>query len=275
MRIINQRFIDDLLTGELSFFLSEVKRPELELCIEIRGGYINIYHRGGSLLKITQKRTGYQFHFDARYCLNKGDDSNFNLLNGLSPKDRSAYIQYFHLMMEEMDSWLDKHIKPEREYQHQLIRSNPSVVDIEYALSLTKDGQRSSMRLDMLAVDNGQLVIIENKYGEKAMTGSSGFSDHYEDICAIIKEPTIYQEMVASVKAILSCKRALGLPITKCDLDETLPPRILFFLANYNDRSQTLNNEVRQLTREYPAEVLFLKDSYIIDFGNAKSLFDL
>ena len=274
MRSINQRFIDDLLTGDLAFFLNEVKQPEQELCLEIRSGYINIYHRGGNLLKITQKQSGYQFRFDARYCLNKSDDTNYRLLSSLSPNDADSFIKYFHLMKAEMDTWLDKHPKSEREYQHQLIRANPAVVDIEYQLMLEHNGKRSTMRLDMLAVDNGQLVIIENKYGEKAMTGNSGFAEHYGGICAVIRDKETYCEMTSSVKNIMTCKRALGLSVPNQELNDMMPPRILFLLANYNEKSNTLNNETQQLSEEYPAELLFLKNTYNIAFADTQPLFD-
>ena len=274
MRSINQRFIDDLLTGDLAFFLNEVKQPEQALCLEIRNDYINIYYRGGNLLKITQKRSGYQFRFDARYCLNKGNDTNYKLLSSLLPNDTDSFIQHFHLMKAEMDSWLDKHPKPEREYQHRLIRTNPSVVDIEYQLTMEHNGKRSTMRLDMLAVNNGQLVIVENKYGEKAMTGSSGFAEHYGDICAVIQDTETYREMTSSVKNIMACKRALGLSVPKQELNDMMPPRILFLLANFNEKSNTLNNETQQLTEVYPAELLFLKNTYDIVFEDAKPLFD-
>lgn len=56
MRSINKRFINELLQGELSYFLSEVKN-NITLSLEIRDGYINIYYRGGNLLRITQKKS--------------------------------------------------------------------------------------------------------------------------------------------------------------------------------------------------------------------------
>ena len=86
MRSIDSTFINDLLTGELATFLQEVKsRPE-QLSLEVRGGYINIYYKGGNLLKITQhKRRGYELSFDARYCLNKTDTSAYETIKGFDP----------------------------------------------------------------------------------------------------------------------------------------------------------------------------------------------
>ena len=79
MRHINTRFVDDLLHGELAYFLTQVKNNRTKLSLEIRNGYINIYYKGGNLLKITQKRTGYSFFFDAKDCRHKNGQS-FDLL---------------------------------------------------------------------------------------------------------------------------------------------------------------------------------------------------
>ena len=54
MRGINDGFICDLKTGDLSYFLNQVKSNRDKLCLEIRDGYINIYYKGGNLLKITK-----------------------------------------------------------------------------------------------------------------------------------------------------------------------------------------------------------------------------
>ena len=119
MRKINEKFVQDLKDGCLSFFLNQVKSRRKELSIEIRNGYINIYYKGGNLLRITQKKNGYHFHFDAKYCLNKGNDAKYDLLNSLNPSVVDDYIENFEIMMAEMDSWFQAHSKPERTFQHE------------------------------------------------------------------------------------------------------------------------------------------------------------
>lgn len=49
MRDINDKFINDLLDGELSFFLEEVKDEQNQYSLEIRDNYIDIYYRGGRI----------------------------------------------------------------------------------------------------------------------------------------------------------------------------------------------------------------------------------
>jgi hypothetical protein len=142
MRTINERFINDLQSQHLKFFLQEVKNNQ-NLCLEVRRNYINIYYRGGNLLKIEQQKKGYTFEFDSRYCLNKGNDANHVLLNSLSKKDASLYEKHFKLMISEMDEWFSLNPKAEREFQHNLLIANKNIIDIEYQFA-------KSSRFDML-----------------------------------------------------------------------------------------------------------------------------
>lgn len=259
VRGINERFINDLKTGCLSYFLNQVKSNRDKLCLEIRDGYINIYYKGGNLLKITQKKKGYSFHFDARYCLNKDDDSNYEKLSGLSSSSTQDYIDNFELMMVEMDSWLGKHPKKERTFQHELLVNNTNVIDIEYATPRSKvTGEKLNMRLDMLMVEGDKLIIVENKYGIGAISGNAGVKDHYDDICTLVNTSDVYEELLQSVKNIAKAKYELGLlgnPVNDIDKSKT---EILFLFADFNEKSETLKNEIKSMTVTFPYKVLFM-----------------
>lgn len=41
------------------------------------------------------------------------------------------------------------------------------------------------MRLDMIMVAGDRMIIVENKYSERAISGDSGLSKHYNDISKI------------------------------------------------------------------------------------------
>ncbi len=257
MRRITERFINDLNTGCLSFFLEQVKKRSNELCLEIRNGYINIYYKGGNLLKIAQKKNGYTFSFDARYCLNKGDDSNYEQLRSLNSNSAEDYIRHFDMMMSEMCTWFDKHPKPERDFQHELLMNNPQIIDIEYATPKSKTtGIKLNMRLDMLMVDGNKLIIVENKFGTGAITGSAGVRKHYDDICALLNTEDVYDELLQSVENIANAKFSLGLlekPVGHIDKTKT---EILFVLADFNENSKALDNELSAIHRTCPLGVL-------------------
>ena len=274
MRSINNSFINDLKTGSLSYFLKQVKSNRDKLCLEIRDGYINIYYKGGNLLKITQKRNDYSFHFDARYCLNKKDDTNYERLKVLNPSSIQDYIDNFELMMSEMDSWLGKHPKKEREFQHQLLINNLNIIDIEYATPKSKvTGESLKMRLDMLMVEGDKLIIVENKYGVGAISGNAGVSVHYDDICRLLNTPDVYEELLQSVINIANAKYELGLldkPVESIDRTKT---EILFLFADFNQKSESLKNEIKSMTVTHPYKVLFMdKKETVIDFNKVENI---
>ncbi len=267
MRCINTRFVEDLLCGELAFFGNQIKSNRDILSLEVRNGYISIYYKGGSLLKITQKKRGYSFKFDAKYCKNKGDDSNFELLSSLRSDDCDAYVRYFELMMREMDSWFESHPKPERDYQHQLLVNNPEIVDIEYQI-----GRR--MRLDMLYYEDNKVIVVENKYGTGAIGGKAGISAHYADICEVLNNQDLLNEMLNSVCQISKVKKLLGLTdkeITRTDISKV---EILFLLADYNRKSQSFANEIAKMNGSVSASILMTSSDQVkIDLSQAKSVF--
>jgi len=67
MRILNSKFIYDLKNDKLNQLLQAVNIDDT-LCLEIRENYINIYYRGGNILRITQNANDYIFEFDFNYC---------------------------------------------------------------------------------------------------------------------------------------------------------------------------------------------------------------
>lgn len=274
MRGINDRFIKDLKSGDLNFFLKQVKSKKNLLSLQIRNDYINIYYRGGNLLKISQKKTGYSFHFDEKYCLNKGNDSNYQTLKALDSSSVKDYIGAFKIIMKEMDSWLECHPKNEREYQHSLLVNNPSIIDIEYQINYKNhEGMAKAMRFDMIMLQDNKIIIVENKYGEGAVSGNAGLAKHYDDICRVLNNNKLYNELVNSINNIASAKFKLGLIDKEISNIEEYKPVILFLLANYNKNSRTVINEVSSMNLLVPASVLFTKgDEYVVNYKEAKDL---
>ncbi len=67
---LSETFMHDLLSGNLSKLLKTVKADTL--CLEIRENYINIYYRGGNILRVTEANGHYAFGFDQKYCIDNG-----------------------------------------------------------------------------------------------------------------------------------------------------------------------------------------------------------
>ena len=269
MRHIDERFISDLVSGKLSYFFNQVKNNRDTLSLEIRNGYVNIYYKGGSLLRITQMKQGgkYALKFDAKYCKNKNDDRNYDLLASLDKYDITAFEKYFELMKSEMDSWFDNNQRPERDYQHELLVNNPEIIDIEYQY-------KTEMRFDMLYFHDGILYVIENKYGNGAIGGKSGMSEHYFDICKRLEDPTTREEMIKSVCLISQNKAALGLNSRVIRESDIKGVEILFLMANYVEKGKKLAIELAKIKGSVPAKILKTSDTQVkIDLSQAEVIF--
>ena len=267
VRGINAEFIKDLKTGSLSWFLEEVKLND-KLCLEIRKDYINIYYMGGNALRIIQKKNGYRFEFDEKYCLDEKTRTKVKAFRTIDD-----YRDNFSLLLSEMDAWFDEFPKEERRIQHELIKQNTSgfcIIDIEYAGSyISEDGKKKNFRLDMLAVHNNNLVIVENKVGEKSMGGSAGIVKHYNDISAIIESEEAKKNLLESARSIASNKRELGLPTADITIDMI---EILFVLIDFNKKSKMLTNQLAKINPAYNLKIVFMSEAGPIDYANAEEL---
>ena len=163
--------------------------------------------------------------------------------------------------------------KKEREFQHNLLHVNSCIVDIEYGVSRKSVGIEAipSMRFDMLAVLGDKLLIIENKYGNGAVTGKAGISKHYNDVCAVLSNEQLYDEMLQSVQNIANNRYRLGLLDNCIDKIDKSKTELVFLFANYNQRSRAIQVEVAKMHKQLPAKVLFVDSMQqgSIDFSQA------
>lgn len=238
IRKINQKFIDDLLQGELKELLPVVK-SDSELNLEIRKGYINIYYLGGNLLKITQKVKGYKFEFNKNYCIDEKD------------KTIIPTIQNIPLLKLIMQKWHNSKIdKAERKVQQYFCRDNIKkdskyfVVDMEY-----QTGKNN--RIDMLALtrtnDEIKIALIELKQGYKSIANGSGLLKHYIDFAHLIKNNS--HDITETIKNIYLNKVALGLIPDCFNLEQINGFKILFVLYDYNDKSVQLNRSIKKINK--------------------------
>jgi len=277
LRGINIQFIQDLKSGSLTFFLDQA-RNNPDICMEIRKGYVSLYYKGGSALKIMQTGKAYSFHFDSKYCLNKGDDGKAAFFKSLNARDVLGYIDSFPIILSEMDSWFACHPKPERLFQHNLIKNNQNhlaIFDIEYA---GWSSAKKMFRLDMLGLyrtdDGYRLIVFENKFGNGAIGGTAGISKHYNDIVDILSNPDSRNELIASVIHIAGDKVKLGILNGPLDIKPDLAIEILFLMAGFNLKSLAIKNEVSKMHASIPARICFQDvDDTVIDYSRAKDLF--
>ena len=123
MRKLTPKFINALKSGFLKPLLDLIV-IDSTLCLEIRENYINVYYRGGNILKIEEKDVSFNASFDRDYLSNdmaKLPDIPDALKN---VEDVDVWINAIPFLKHEMDLWFGAHPKNERECQQLMLREN-------------------------------------------------------------------------------------------------------------------------------------------------------
>lgn len=266
-RALSPKFMDDLQNEDgMLFPLLEWIRNDDTLLLAIRKNYINVYYRGGNILKLKQMpQNQYEASFYvggyAKDCpdffpVPKNPDSLIN-----SKTDIKHWIESFPDRKQVMDFYFNKTKNAEREFQQLVVRENTLsgisnktdyfIADIELAFS--------DSRFDMLAFKwladkvirkkgNVQLSLIEMKYGDDAFGygdrgDDSGIVDHYEKMQKFLEKQSselveMAENQINQLNKLELIKHTRGIKrefIVDKDRFE-----IVFLFANHNPRSEIL-----------------------------------
>jgi hypothetical protein len=276
-RALSQKFLDDLKTGPLKWVVDRVRRDST-LCLELRGKAINLYYRGGSLLKIVGiGGTGrYEPKFDDQYC------------EPCPPPDlpcldnTQAWDETILRLKDIMDKWFGNHPKLEREFQQLIVRENNMpggiarstdyyILDMEYA-----DG---ADRFDMVAVrwpsrsedrkdgTNLRLILLEMKYADDAHRGTAGLKAHLQGMLDLVTDKTKLADLKDDMLQVFRQKHALGL-IDSGNAISSFDDQadIAFIIANHDPEKTALIEELERMQDSLsgncdPPAVLFLRAS--------------
>jgi len=267
IRKIKDTFVSELKSGLLAPIMEFVRKDD-GLDLQVRHNYVNIYYRGGNLLRIRDTKQGYKLEFDVNYFKHEkhGKWYEVNVLETsmiTTPEESKLWARDLPLLKQEMDFWFNEHPKTEREIQQLIVRENNYsgvardtdyyICDIEYSTP--------GSRLDLVAVQwksnaaarrsgkNRRLCFMEFKFGDKALTGASGMVDHLEKMSGIVNDQALMETVRKSAEQSFNIKRRLGLvPSTGHDIsisNET--PEIMFVIANHKPVSSALAKEVEEL----------------------------
>ncbi len=189
--ITNNKFLESLENGLLRNITDYVKEHN-DLDLQIRDNYINIYYKGGNILRIKSPNA---FEFDEFYFYldsdkvakkNVSEETKQKLKKKrddlLDRVKRGEISEYFEQAKKCMEDWWkamgdNRGIHHnERDLQHKISRSNSNntpyiVLDLEYQVSTKSefayDGNRDKKmpRFDIIAInsDTGQLCVMELK----------------------------------------------------------------------------------------------------------------
>jgi len=263
MRALSQAFMTNLLNqdGLLHPILERAKKDHT-LMLSIREGYINIYYRGGNILRVKEQRNGFfSAFFDNEY--NKSGLPSPDLPGTIENQESAkTWVDSFQVLKGIMDIYFSENNKPEREFQQLVARENNFssianqseyfISDIEFADS------DFGARFDILALrwlasqrknpSNCRPALIEMKYGDGALSGNAGVLKHLQDIDALISNRSKYEALIEMMEMQFNQLDELGLMTfnkvanwTKIKLDFNIKPEIIFLLANHNPRSSKLS----------------------------------
>jgi len=281
MRGLSRTFISRLKSksGFLQPVLNLIKLDST-LCLEIRKSYVNIYYRGGNILKIEEKDDSFNAWFDRKYL----DENTTRVPKNLpfllvSPEDVKKWSDVIPFLKHEMDLWFGAHPKNEREFQQLMLWENNIgnsakstdyfICDIEYA--------NLNRRFDLIAVHWPSsaaerknniglgLAFIEMKYLDNSLTGNAGLKKHIEDINRFIGEHENLSNIKDEMKTVFNQKLELGLinnqkPIENFSDDK---PEYILALVNHDPASSILKTELQTLPPCPNVELKFAASSFM------------
>ena len=280
-RALSPEFVQDLGKGGILGAVTDMVRNDKSLCLELRGKYINVYYRGGNLMKINSSRSPntYSVEFNKNYFRGTiAPDLPDSKING---KDNvEHWVEITPILKRGMDLYSRR--REEREFQQIILRDNNFgssarqtdyyICDIEYA---NKFGQ-----CDMVAVhwpsvsatrkigNDRRLAFIEVKYGDNSLRAKSGICEHIKHVDGFASDygnlDRIKQEMVN----VFNQKRKLNL-IT-CDNNlvsfSNEKPLLLLALVNHDPDSKILRDVLRNLP-ESPNVDLRIATASFLGYG--------
>ncbi|MFR9546968.1 MAG: hypothetical protein SNJ29_15535 [Rikenellaceae bacterium] len=297
-RELNKRFINRLTTGDFNQLLSTVKADN-ELALQIRDNYINIYYRGGNILKV--KPTSFwfdEYYFftkDLSFYSNYSSKTALQKSNNFQGEEDRRYLSqqrdeliamvsddpenYFAKAKEIMNKWFSDNPKDEREEQHLQIKENSAsddycIIDIEYAISTnytyfcnltTPKGGFRVPRFDIVAINQaGEICVIELKKGLEALKGDSGLAGHLKSYqTSIGRDPKAF---INHIRTLNDQMKILG--FQSRDILNTDNVRFMFAYKFKDNDIEEKNSFYAESTKQGVAGV----ECIFIDMGSNKLL---
>ena len=287
-RIISDNFIYDLQSGILRNILKYVK-SDTTLAMEIRKDCINIYYRGGSLLKVKEVGENiYNGYFDKNYIKAENSQSVvvecISGINNLSKANK--LIEYIPKIKQQMDLWMKIEMPDggEREYKHIVAKENNYgligkesdyfIGDIEYR------GCLNNYLFDMIGIkwavenentDNLDLALFKMYYGDKNLKSSKEIIKDLYNMANFFENDDNLNLLKQDLIEIYKAKTMLGLlyPYKELKIGFSDKIEIVYIFGNQSDENQVLKNTLIEIksSKEYD------EMSKFIDIKVAKAAF--
>lgn len=309
MRILSEAFVNKL-KGEWKPLLDYIL-SDSDLDLQIRDNYINVYYKGGNILKINPR----SFEFDKFYfytdcnmerkthLLKKAEDGDdkakriidklVNLRDGLIENLSSTlnhlkvecYFSQAKSIMEKWEETLNDTLKishKEKQEQQKIAITNRKdtdyiVLDLEYAVSrnskFSYNGKldKKVPRFDIIAIHNGQLVVIELKKGMDATGGTSGVRPHIDCFNHTIgrdENGLFIQEM----KDLLKQKQTLGILDKSLNINDA-KPKFVFAFADKDGEDKFIEFSRYCFNNDYKDELIYLNNSHKLNKAMSRDFY--
>lgn len=275
MRQLSKTFLQDLLNGVLAQVLVCLREDD-SLDLQIRENYLNVYFRGGSLLRISEVRQHvYAFEFDAKYGDLPGRSRTVivaPLTEIASAEACTQWLAAVPLIKDLMARWFTVHPHRERDAQQVFTRENTCdaaiaggtdyiVCDMEYA--------QGRARFDAVAVrwrsvasekkrkTDHRLAFVELKYGDAALAGTSGLVAHVAQVEAFCGDAVALNGFKREMVGVFGQKHQLGLIHNTHSLESFSEerPELILVVANHDPASSILERELDRISLNPPTQV--------------------
>lgn len=277
-RGLSKEFMAAFDEGQLLDQVVKRVRMDHTLDFQIRSEEVHIYYRGGKILGITPASgalEAFAFSYDENYFRGTPTPPGVPQASAVvnSQSDVSAWLAGIPHLKQAMDIFHTKSVeKNEREFQQLIIRENNYanianntdyfIVDCEY---VHPNASFREGRADLIAFkwksegharQRGEvgLPLIEVKYGDMALKGTSGLVKHVKCMSALANNPKALEQTKHEMRDVFEQKRRLKLVRFGADGNTNevrafVPeePEVILILINHDPASRTLYSEIKAL----------------------------
>ena len=296
--ITNKELLQKLTTGDYKEIIEFASRRENDLDVQIRDNYLNIYYRGGNLLRIQPRSfffDEFYFHKDVKEMrkthlieeAKKGNKKAIDLWNHYKEERQKKFdilrykggiIRYCNEMKTVMDAWEGElntiDISHDEKNEQQQISMNNrgetayTVIDLEYAVSrnssFTYNGNKgkSVPRFDIIAVDKyGQLYVIELKTGLGAIKNESGIGPHINCFSHTIGRDD-KGDFLDEMYNLVEQKKAFNLISSEISIDKKKKPQFIFAFSNKPGEDKFKEFVMACNEEGYTGKIIYLDSSH-------------
>jgi hypothetical protein len=244
-RGISRNFVDRLNAEYEKGGWWKAIADDRELIVAIRSEYINVYWKGNSLLKLRLNGGDLIGEIHYKYLLRPDFEQPYVKVTGGQAKIDSAANQFIDDIsdLDRLKRAANPYAGDEKKGVHQIVMSNPNIVDVEIAFSAEnkKSGAVTADRIDFSALklepSGPEIVFYEAKiFGNKELranganvpvlrqlgryqdflgSGQAGLIDSYRQVCgnlaALSGVSNRYAPMLGMMKDIAESKCSLSI----------------------------------------------------------------